>query len=61
MRKNYPIELGKEEKWYFVTKIVLNYCEKKCSIDREKLLKFEAECREFANILRSLLPFIQTA
>ena len=25
----YPIELGKEEKWYFVTKIVLNYCEKK--------------------------------
>ena len=27
---------------------------KKCSIDREKLLKLEAEGREFANILRSL-------
>ena len=30
-------------KWYFVTKIVLTNCEKKCSSDREKLLKFEAE------------------
>ena len=46
-------------KWYFVTKIVLNYCEKKCSIDREKLLKFEAEGREFANFLRTLEQFIQ--
>jgi hypothetical protein len=27
----------------FVTKIVLTYCEKNCSSDREKLLKFEAE------------------
>ena len=34
--------------WYFVTKIGLTYCEKKCSSDREKLLKFEAEGREFA-------------
>ena len=40
--------------WYFVTKIVLTYREKKCSIDREKLLKFEAEGREFAKFLRSL-------
>jgi hypothetical protein len=24
-------------KWYFVTKIVLTYCEKKCSSDREKI------------------------
>ena len=31
------------KKWYFVTKIVLTYCEKKYSSDREKLLKFEAE------------------
>ena len=30
------------------------------SSDREKLLKFEAEGREFANILRSLEQFIQT-
>ena len=47
-------------KWYFVTEIVLTYCEKKISSDREKLLKFEAEGREFAKILRSLEQFIQT-
>ena len=33
---------------------------KNCSSDREKLLKFEAEGREFAKILRSLEQFIQT-
>ena len=45
--------------WYFVTKIVLTYCEKKkCSSDREKLLKFETEGQEFAKILRSLEQFI---
>ena len=32
---------------------------KKCSSDQEKLLKFEAEGREFAKILRSLEQFIQ--
>ena len=32
---------------------------KNCSSDREKLLKFEAEGREFAKILRSLEQFIQ--
>ena len=47
------------EKWYFVTKIVLTYCEKNCSSDREKLWKFEAEGREFAKFLRSLEQFIQ--
>ena len=50
----------KNEEWYFVTKIVLTYCEKKCSSDREKILKFEAEDREFAKILRSQEQFIQT-
>ena len=45
--------------WYFVTKIVLTYCEKRCPSDREKLLKFEVEGREFAKILRSLEQFIQ--
>ena len=30
-----------------------------CSSDREKLLKFEAEVREFAKILRSLKQFVQ--
>ena len=33
---------------------------KKCSSDRENILKFEAEGREFANILRSLEQLIQT-
>ena len=46
--------------WYFVSKIVLTYCEKKCSSDQKKLSKFEAEGREFAKFLRSLEQFIQT-
>ena len=33
---------------------------KKCSSDREKLLKFEPEGQEFAKILIPLEPFIQT-
>ena len=33
---------------------------KKYFSDREKLLKFEAEGREFAKLLRSLEQFIQT-
>ena len=48
------------KKWYFVTKIVLTYYEKNCSSDREKLLKFEAEGREFAKFLRYLEQLIQT-
>ena len=33
---------------------------KNCSSDREKILKFEAEGREFAKIMRSLEQFVQT-
>ena len=33
---------------------------KNCSSEQEKLLKVEAEGREFAKILRSLEQFIQT-
>ena len=33
---------------------------KNCSSDREKLLKFEAEGREFAKSLRTLEQFVQT-
>ena len=33
---------------------------KEFSSDREKLLKFEAESREFSKLLRSLEQFIQT-
>ena len=47
-------------KCYFVTKIVLTYCEKKCFSDGENLLKFDAEGQEFAKGLRSLEQFIQT-
>ena len=36
------------------------FCYQNCSSDREKLLKFEAEGREFAKFLRSLEQFIQT-
>ena len=32
-----------KKEWYFVTKIVLTYCEKKLSSDRINRLKFEAE------------------
>ena len=45
---------------YFVTKIVLTHAIKKCSSDREKLLKFEAEGQEFEFFLISLEQFIQT-
>ena len=43
-----------------VTKIVLTYCEKNCSSDPEKLLKFQAEGLEFAKILRSREQFVRT-
>ena len=33
---------------------------KKCSSDRENLLKFETEGQEFAKILRSLEQYVQT-
>ena len=48
------------KEWYFATKIVLTYCEKNYSNDRDKNFKFEAEGQEFAIILRSLEQFVQT-
>ena len=36
-----------QTKWFFVTKIVLTYCEKKLFSDWGKCLKFEAESQEF--------------
>ena len=41
-------------------KLFLPTVRKKRSSDQEKLLKFEAEGREFAKFLRSLEQFIQT-
>ena len=40
-------------------KLFLPTVSKNCSSDREKLLKSEAEGREFPKILRSLEQFIQ--
>ena len=46
----------REEKWqvkngtYFVSKIILTFCQKKSFSDREKLLKFTVEGLEFAKI-----------
>ena len=59
---NFPLcsVISDVKQWYFVTKVVLTYCEKKNSSDREKLLKFEAEGWEFTKFLRSLEQFIQT-
>ena len=54
------LKVNNFQKWYFVTKIVLTYREKKLSYGRNKLLKFEAEGWEFAKCLRSLEQFIQT-
>ena len=48
------------KKLHFVTKIALTYCEKKMFKLLKKLLKFEAEGREFSKFLRSLEQFIQT-
>ena len=43
-------------------KLFLPTVRKSCSIDQEKLLKFEAEAegQEFSKVLRSLEQFIQT-
>ena len=40
------------QKWYLVTKIVLTAVRKKCSGDREKVLKFEAEGQEFVRTVK---------
>ena len=47
--------LGKTKNDILLPKLFRN-----CSSDREKLLKFEAEGREFAKILRSLEQFVRT-
>ena len=46
--------------WYFVSKISDLLREKIVLVIEKKLLKFEAEGREFAKFLRSLEQFIQT-
>ena len=36
------------------------FCYQNCSSDREKKIKFEAEGREFAKVLRSIKQFVRT-
>ena len=59
------IVLGFEKNWRLLEQFIQavkgqNNFMKNNSCDQEKLLKFEAEGREFSNILRSLEQFIQT-
>ena len=42
------------EKWYFVFKIVLTYCEKNSYIDQEKLLQLIGLQSQICKIMRSL-------
>ena len=44
----------------FYQKLLRHTVRTNCPIDREKLLKFEAEGRELGKFLRSLEQFIQT-
>ena len=54
------MDLNGNKSGILLPKLFLPTVRKKCSTDREKLLKFEAEGREFAKNLRSLEQFIQT-
>ena len=55
-----PRLAGKVVNGILLSKLFWPTVRKYSSNDREKLLKFEAEGREFENILRSLEQFIQT-
>ena len=59
---------GSHLKWQFLILafLIMAFCYQHCSdllcsSDREKILKFEAEGREFAKILRSPDQFIETS
>ena len=52
--------LYKEDRWYVLHILSPKLLRKNCSSYREKLLKLEAECREFAKTLRSLEQIIIT-
>ena len=52
--------MRKENNGILLPKLFLPSVRKNCSCDRENVLKFEAEGREFAKFLRSLEQFVQT-
>ena len=62
MSSNQSIKIYQTSSWIgiLLPKLFWTIVRKNCFSDREKLLKFEAEGREFAKFLRSLEPFIQT-
>ena len=59
---NQKAAFWKEYLWYgiLLPRLFWLTVRKNCSSDREKLLKFEAEGREFAKNLRSLEQFVRT-
>ena len=63
IKQNWPINILKatlQVNGILLPKLFWPTVRKNCSSDWEKLLKFEAEGREFSKILRSLEQFIQT-
>ena len=58
--QKYPGKQTNKSFWILFYFWILVFCYQNCSGDREKLLKLEAEGREFAKFLRSLEHFIQT-
>ena len=59
MRNIQTKEFEEDKNGILLPKLFWPTMRKNCSSDREKLLKFEAEGREFAKFLRSLEQFIQ--
>ena len=59
-RSRFLNSFEESEQWYFVSEIVLTTCEKNVLVIEKKLLKFQAEGREFAKSLRSIEQFIRT-
>ena len=51
---------GQRRNGILLPKLFQTTVRKNCSVEQEKLLKFEAEGQEFENFLRSLEQFIQT-
>ena len=59
-QENFLVYVACWENGILLPKLFWPTMRKNCSSDREKLLKFEAEGREFAKILRSLEQCVRT-
>ena len=59
-QSNDPLLHSLNENGILLPKLLLPAVRKNCSSDREKLLKLEADGREFSKFLKSLEQFIQT-